>query len=86
MNVDDAISKLKLKGLQAGKKIEITDETIKKGHVIKTNPEANTTVKENAKIDLYVSSGKEKYELSDYVGRQYDDVFRLLDNQKFQGY
>ncbi|MBO0959159.1 Stk1 family PASTA domain-containing Ser/Thr kinase [Neobacillus sp. MM2021_6] len=84
MNVDDAISKLKLKGLSPGKQVEITDENMKAGKVIKTIPEIGSTVKENAKITLYVSSGKEKYELSDYVGRQYEDVIRLLDNQNFK--
>ncbi|MFJ7728981.1 Stk1 family PASTA domain-containing Ser/Thr kinase [Neobacillus sp. NPDC097160] len=84
MNVDDAISKLKLKGLAAGKKIEITDEEVKEGRVIKTIPEIGSTVKENTKITLYISLGKEKYELSDYVGRQYEDVIRLLDNQNFK--
>ncbi|HEY2420473.1 MAG TPA: Stk1 family PASTA domain-containing Ser/Thr kinase [Neobacillus sp.] len=84
MNVDDAISKLKLQGLQAGKKIELIDETVKKGNVVKTNPGVGSTVKENAKIDLYVSSGKEKYELSDYVGRQFDDVVRLIGNKNFK--
>ncbi|EKN64109.1 serine/threonine protein kinase with PASTA sensor(s) [Neobacillus bataviensis LMG 21833] len=84
MNVDDAISKLRLKGLAAGKQVEITDEKVKAGKVIKTIPEIGSMVKENAKITLYVSSGKEKYELSDYVGRQYEDVIRLLDNQNFK--
>ncbi|WHY79292.1 Stk1 family PASTA domain-containing Ser/Thr kinase [Neobacillus sp. WH10] len=84
MNVDNAISELKLKGLAAGNKIEITDEKVKKGRIIKTSPEIGTTVKENSKITLYISSGKEKYELSDYVGRQYEDVIRLLDNQNFK--
>lgn len=84
MNEDDAVSKLKLKGLTVGKNIEITDEDVEEGKVIKTNPEIGTLVKEDSKITLYISSGKEKYELSNYVNRQYDDVIRLLDNQDFK--
>ncbi|MFZ7946640.1 Stk1 family PASTA domain-containing Ser/Thr kinase [Neobacillus sp. 19] len=84
MNEDDAISKLKLKGIAVGKKVKMTDERVKKGSVIKTIPEIGTPVKENTKITLYISTGKEKYELSDYVGRQYEDVLRLLDNQNFK--
>jgi serine/threonine protein kinase len=83
MNVDDAVSKLKLQGLQPGEKIELTDDNVKKGHIIKTDPPANSAVKENASITLYVSSGKEKVELSDYTGRQYDEVEPLLSSQKF---
>jgi serine/threonine protein kinase/beta-lactam-binding protein with PASTA domain len=84
MNVDDAVSKLKLKGLLVGKKIELTDENVKKGHIIKTNPDAGNTVKENSKVNLYVSAGKEKYELSNYVGRLYDDVVSILENKNFK--
>jgi serine/threonine protein kinase/beta-lactam-binding protein with PASTA domain len=84
MNVDDAASKLRLHGLQVGEKILLTNEKVKKGQVIKTDPDAHSTVKENAVITLYVSSGKEKFELSDYVGRDYDSVLQLLDNQNFK--
>ncbi len=81
MNVDDAISKLKLKGLDPGKQIKIIDEKVKKGKVIKTDPEIGTLVKENYKVSLYVSLGKEKYELDHYVGLLYDDVLRLLETR-----
>lgn len=83
MNEDDAVSKLKLQGLGIGKKVRITDEKIKEGQVIKTNPEAGSTVKEHAKVTLYISSGKEKVELEDYTGQQFDSVSKLL---KEQGY
>ncbi|MCM2533461.1 PASTA domain-containing protein [Neobacillus pocheonensis] len=83
-DLNDALLMLHSKGLQVGKKIEITDEEITKGNVIKTDPEAGSTVKENSKITIYLSSGKEKYDLSDYVGRQYDDVVLLLDNNNFK--
>lgn len=84
LELDEAISKLKLSGLEVDKKIEITDENIEKDKVVKTDPESGTTVKENSKINLYISTGKEKFELSDYVGRQYEDVIRLLDNYNFK--
>jgi serine/threonine protein kinase len=84
MDLADATSKLKLAGLEVGKKIEIPDEELEKGRVIKTNPEIGTEVKENSKITLYVSTGKEKSELSDYVGRLYKDVFPLLENRDFK--
>ncbi|MED1469578.1 Stk1 family PASTA domain-containing Ser/Thr kinase [Bacillus salipaludis] len=84
MNVNDAVSKLKLEGLQAGEKIEITDEKVVEGHVIKTDPEAGNTVKENQKVTIYISSGKEKYELSDYTGRLYNDVVQFLESKNFK--
>jgi eukaryotic-like serine/threonine-protein kinase len=84
MNEDDAISKLKLQGLNIAKTINLTDERVKKGQVIKTDPPAGTTVKEHAKVTLYVSSGKEQYELDDYVDRQFDDVVSLLEQLEFK--
>ncbi|MFL6559135.1 MAG: Stk1 family PASTA domain-containing Ser/Thr kinase, partial [Bacillus sp. (in: firmicutes)] len=84
MELDDAISKLKLNGLEVDKQIEIPDDLVDQGEVIKTDPEIGSTVKENAKVTLYVSTGKEKTELSNYVGRLYDDVFPLLESRKFK--
>lgn len=84
MSEEDAISKLKLKGLEPDKTIEMIDDEVKKGRVIKTKPEAGETVKENSKVTLYISKGKETYELADYVNRKYDDVYRLLENKHFK--
>ncbi|MDR6997951.1 Stk1 family PASTA domain-containing Ser/Thr kinase [Neobacillus niacini] len=84
MNINDAVSKLKLEGLQAGDKIEITNEKVTEGHVIKTDPKAGDTVKENQKVTLYISSGKEKFQLSDYTMRQYNDVVQLLERKNFK--
>jgi serine/threonine-protein kinase len=83
-DLNTALVKLHSKGLQVGKKIEMTNEEITKGNVIKTDPDAGSIVKENSKVTIYISSGKEKYDLSDYVGRQYDDVVLLLDNNNFK--
>ncbi|AZU61475.1 Stk1 family PASTA domain-containing Ser/Thr kinase [Neobacillus mesonae] len=84
MAADDAISKLKLEGFSIDEKIEITDDEVKEGLVIKTNPAAGETVKEKAAISIYISLGKEKFELSNYVGRNYDEVTRLLANDNFK--
>lgn len=84
MDVDDAISELQLSGIVVDKQVEINDDLVAEGKVIKTDPEIGSTVKENAKVNIYISIGKEKIELSDYVGRQYDDVFRLLEDRDFK--
>jgi eukaryotic-like serine/threonine-protein kinase len=84
LELEDAITKLEAIGLRAGEDIEITDEEIEEGKVIKTNPEEGNSVKEHSLVTIYVSSGKEKYELSDYVNRNYDDVVRFLDNLNFK--
>jgi len=82
-NLDDAVTILVSKGFVIGKTYETYDENVKKGRIIKTDPEAGTMAKEGSKIDLYKSAGKEKSELSDYTGRQYDEVVLLL-GKKFK--
>jgi eukaryotic-like serine/threonine-protein kinase len=84
LNYDDAVSSLSTKGFVIGKTNTMTDDKIEKGKVIKTDPEAGTTAKEGSKINLYTSSGKKKYELSDYTGRQYEDVASILKAQDFK--
>jgi len=84
MTQDDAASKLKLEGLVVSKTIKQTNEDVKQGMAIMTDPEAGSTVKENSRVTLFVSSGKEKYDLLDYVGRQYDDVVQLLEDKNFK--
>jgi eukaryotic-like serine/threonine-protein kinase len=80
----EAIAKLETAGLQVDEEIESTHEEIEEGKVIKTNPEEGSTVKEDTAISIYISIGKEKFELPDYTGRKYEDVMRILDNQDFK--
>ncbi len=84
MKLEDAISELVSAGFEVGETIEITSDEIEEGLVVKTDPKAGSTAKEGATIDVYQSVGKEKIELDDYTGRQYDDVDRLLENLNFK--
>ncbi|MDP4082989.1 MAG: Stk1 family PASTA domain-containing Ser/Thr kinase [Bacillota bacterium] len=81
---DDAVTVLISKGFSIGKTKEVTDDQIANGKIIKTDPEAGTTAKAGSKIILYKSMGKEKFVLSDYVGRQIDEVTALLQNENFK--
>jgi serine/threonine-protein kinase len=84
LKFDDAVTSLVSSGFVIGKTSDLPDDNIEKGKVIKTDPEAGTTAKAGSKINLYTSSGKKKYQLSDYSGRQYNDVVSLLANQNFK--
>ncbi|MBY0144526.1 Stk1 family PASTA domain-containing Ser/Thr kinase [Neobacillus niacini] len=84
MEADEAIAKIESAGLLVDEEIESTHEEIEEGKVIKTNPEEGSTVKEETGVTLYISIGKEKFELSDYTGRKYSDVMRFLENQNFK--
>ena len=82
--LDDAITELVNLGLVVGKTIKIEDDTIPVDQVIKTNPKAGKEVKEGATIDIYQSSGKNKINLSNYVGEKITDVEPLLEEMKFK--
>jgi serine/threonine-protein kinase len=84
MELDEAITKIELAGLQVDEEIESPHDELEEGRVIKTNPEEGSTVKEDTSISIYVSIGKEKFELSDYTDRKYDDVIRFLENKNFK--
>ncbi|WP_110929374.1 Stk1 family PASTA domain-containing Ser/Thr kinase [Bacillus massiliglaciei] len=82
--LDDAITELLNLGLVIDKTIEIEDEEVPEGQVIKTDPKEGRKVKEGAKINLYQSLGKEKITLLDYEGRQLDSVEKELNEMNFQ--
>lgn len=84
LSFDDAVTALVQKGFVIGKTVDITDDKIGKGKVIKTDPEAGSTAKKGSKIDIYKSAGKEKFTLDDYTGRQYNDVINVLGEQNFK--
>jgi eukaryotic-like serine/threonine-protein kinase len=84
IELEKAKAELEEAGFEIGEERNINDENVPEGAIIKTNPAAGKTVKEGYTIDIYVSTGKKTYELSNYVGRQYEDVFRLLENKNFK--
>jgi eukaryotic-like serine/threonine-protein kinase len=79
-----AQSTLKAKKLEIGETIKTPSDEIPEGNVIKTDPKFGESVKEGSTINLYVSTGKVKFVLSDYTGRQYDEVLQLLNGQDFK--
>lgn len=82
--LDEAISTLNGLGFEVGNTIEINDEEVEKGRVIKTNPNEGKTVKEGAKIILYQSLGKETITLADYEGRNFEDIEDMLNKMGFK--
>lgn len=84
MELDHAIAELVKSGFVIGETKEMSHEEIEKGLVIKTNPAAGRHAKEGAKINIFQSTGKPTFELSDYTGRSYDEVFTLLKGKFFK--
>lgn len=84
MELEEAVAKLMAAGFSIGDQKELSDEEVEEGFIIKTNPKAGKLIKEGNEIDLYISSGKEEMELSDYRDRLYDDVVSLLEAKNFK--
>ena len=78
-----AISELKAAGFEAVV-TEIPSEDIEKGLVVKTDPQRTEVVEENAKITVYVSSGKSIQNVSvpSVVGMKKEDAQKQLKDKK----
>lgn len=80
---DDAVELLTDLELQVDKKSSFSED-IEEDHVVKTDPSAGRTVKEKTTIEVYVSDGKEKEEFDDYVGQNYSQVEKLLEEAGYK--
>lgn len=81
MTVSKAEKTLQEKGFEVETKIKtVYDSDVKKGYVVKTDPESGRTIKQGSKITIYKSLGVKKYTLDDYVGKTYTEVSNELDS------
>lgn len=78
MELEEAMTELEEMGFVIGDTIEIEDEEIEEGLIVKTNPKAGKLVKEGTSVNLYQSAGKEKVEVADYKGQSFENVSILL--------
>ncbi|THE14428.1 Stk1 family PASTA domain-containing Ser/Thr kinase [Bacillus timonensis] len=83
MDYDRAVTKLKEAGFTIGDTIEISDQEIQEGYIVRTDPEAGDSVKEGATIDLYESTGKKKVAFKDYIGKDFEEVKAKLDKENY---
>ncbi|WLD95108.1 Stk1 family PASTA domain-containing Ser/Thr kinase [Alkalihalobacillus sp. AL-G] len=75
MPYTDAYENLSDLGLDVEREEQPSAE-VEEGNVIRQNPRAGEVVKENSEVTLTVSSGPEKFEVENYIGREADDVQR----------
>ncbi|MBD8068345.1 Stk1 family PASTA domain-containing Ser/Thr kinase [Bacillus sp. PS06] len=81
---DEALKELVTLGLEVEDPIQQVHDEIPEGHVIKTDPKANTTVREGSSITIYESTGKEKLEFDNYEGMDISEVEDLLNRLGFE--
>ncbi|NPC92529.1 Stk1 family PASTA domain-containing Ser/Thr kinase [Bacillus sp. WMMC1349] len=80
-----AVTKLEKQGFDIDPNTEnIADEKVKKGLIVKSDPEAGDVVKEGSTIKLYKSSGKEKKEVNDVTGQNIDAGKKILKENGFK--
>lgn len=80
--VAEAKETLKKSNFEVGEEKSEASETVAEGRVIRTDPEAGSGRKEGSKVNLIVSSGKQSFQLSNYVGRKSSDVIAELKEKK----
>ncbi|RLL45272.1 Stk1 family PASTA domain-containing Ser/Thr kinase [Oceanobacillus piezotolerans] len=82
MEEDEATEILEELGLVVEDESTFSDD-IEEGLVVKTSPSVGRTIKEGSSVTLFVSKGKEKTTVEDYVGRDYNQVKELLESEGF---
>ena len=80
--VAEAKETLKKANFEIGEEKSEASEKVEEGRIIRTDPDAGTGRKEGTKINLVVSSGKQSFQLSNYVGRKYTEVVAELKQKK----
>lgn len=83
MDYEEAVKELEALNLNVEKE-EAHSEEFEEGMVIATNPQAGKTVKEKTTVKVIVSAGKERVEFEDYVGKNFNQVKRILLDQGFK--
>ena len=80
--VAEAKETLKKANFEIGEEKSEASEKVEEGRIIRTDPDAGTARKEGSKINLVVSSGKQSFQLSNYIGRKSTDVIAELKQKK----
>ncbi|WP_172369733.1 Stk1 family PASTA domain-containing Ser/Thr kinase [Sporosarcina jiandibaonis] len=85
MDEREAIDLLEEKGfIVAEDRTEQTSDEFAAGKVIRTVPEAGKERRPGTEITLYISTGKEATELTDYTGRDIEQVKGIVENMGFK--
>ncbi|MED5077436.1 Stk1 family PASTA domain-containing Ser/Thr kinase [Geobacillus stearothermophilus] len=80
---DEAVEQLSALGLEIKDTIDVEDDAIEEGKVVRTDPEAGMTVKQGAGIVIYKSAGKKKIEFPSFIG---DDISAAEEELRAEGF
>lgn len=75
MDEVDAEEVLRKEGLEVRTELEkIPSDTIPEGKIVKTDPAAGRTVKEDTEVTMYISTGANALTVEDYTGKNYIEI------------
>lgn len=57
---------------------EVSSDEVKKGNVVRTDPQIGTEVKKNSRVTLYISTGKDTVDMQDYTDQTVADAKKAL--------
>lgn len=80
--LSEAIDELQNAGLEvADETVEVSDDVIPKGKVVRTNPPSKAIRSPGTVITIFISSGDEKTEILDYTNQNYLEVKGSLESK-----
>lgn len=78
--VSEVVNELQDLGFEvADETVDISDDKVEEGKVVKTNPPSGAKRTEGTVVTIYVSTGDSKYEIEDYTGKNYLEVKGALE-------
>ncbi|ANU22862.1 Stk1 family PASTA domain-containing Ser/Thr kinase [Planococcus donghaensis] len=83
MEHKEAVEELQANGFIVGEETKEFSEEIADNHIIRTIPEAGKMRDRESAIQLFVSQGKEKVEMNDFVGMMLEDATNELEAKNF---
>jgi eukaryotic-like serine/threonine-protein kinase len=79
----EAVSIIVTAGFVVGDTKKMSSEDVPEGQVIKTNPKEGRMANEGSSVDIYLSTGKEKVEVEDFKGKDFEEVASRLEEQGY---
>lgn len=83
MEQNEAVEELQAAGFVAGEETEEYSEEIEANHIIRTIPEAGKMRDRETEVQLFVSMGKERAEMADFVGDTLEEATEALKDENF---
>lgn len=74
LTLEEAENELTEQNLVLGEVTEQNNEEIEEGLIIRSDPSSGSVLREDAGVDLFISSGREPFDIEDYENEVYEDI------------